>query len=108
MLTEENRLELERFQEQLKESLKDIDVASLSMEDAKKVYSKISSKVYGVLGMDFDMPEPGTLNYGEILVNKIMTNVGLKYRIEDFLPRYQQEPEERYFYQSPDDLPPQK
>ena len=29
MLTEENRLELERFQEQLKETLKELDVANL-------------------------------------------------------------------------------
>ena len=108
MLTEEMRIELERFQEQLKESLKDIDVANLSKEDAKKIYYKIDSKVSEVLGMDYYFPEPGALKYyGERLVDKIMSNVGLRYMIEDFLPRYQQE-SETYTYQNPDDLPPQK
>ena len=101
--------EIQMIIDTLKEELKDIDVANLTKEEAEKIYRIINSKVSDLLKDDYFMPEPGPLNYGELFVDRIMSSVGLKYTIEDFLPRFQRnDEEERYVYQSLDDLPPMK
>ena len=93
----------------IKENLTDEQIANLTKDEAKKIYNLINSKVNSMLDYDYDMPEPGPYNYGERIVNRVMQEVGLKFSVDDFSPRFnipQQFEDRRYLGE--DEVPREK